>query len=725
MNDWPMKPFLVTCFALQLSFLACASFEVLGFSIPILGQFVGFAYLAFMPGLIILRILKLHSLGVVESLLYSVGLSVTFLFFIGLMLNTFGSIIGVTTISVTTLTLLYAVITTLLCVIGYLRDKDFSGEISVDINRKTAVIVIVLCLLPFMSIIGAFLMNFYNSNALLLTLFPILSVLPLLVAFDKIQKNLYPIVVLVISLSLLFSWSLISTNVAGWDIQTEYFFSNLVNTNHAWNVALPNSYNAMLSVVMLAPVLSQICNLSLVWVFKIMYPLLFSLVPLGLYRIFQRQTSNKVAMLSCSFFMFFYVFFTEMMTVARQQIAELFLVLFSLVVVSKELDRRKRTLLSTVFVLSLVVSHYGLSYIFMFFLIGAWLLLVVTERPKIRHSMNNFAAKFRDIEISSQDFISQEDPRSKDRTINLTIVTIFVASSLAWYSYVSSGFINSITFNIVSQISETIFSESPSTANIQGLALLSNAPGFGWASIGKRAVDIVFVFFIIVGFFAYLLTRKEFTFSREYTVLSLMSLVMLFSGFVVPYLSSQLNVDRIFHITLIFLAPFSVIGGTLTMRYVTKISHLFKRYIARVSSETCFKLLAIFLVAFLLFNSEWVTHVATEHISTISFDSKMDYPKFTDGEVEGARWLSNAASNSSSTFYGDLAGKLLLCELSYWQARTFEADTGLLPSSSFIFLRRINIQQNSFQNQSSAFYTTNITNRNKVYDNGYSQVYGG
>jgi len=220
------------------------------------------------------------------------------------------------------------------------------------------------------------------------------------------------------------------------------------------------------------------------------------------------------------------------------------------------------------------------------------------------------------------------------------------------------------------------------------------------------------------------LTRKEFTFSREYTVLSFMSLVMLFLGIVVPYLSSQLNVDRIFHIMLIFLAPFSLIGGIFTVRYATKISHLFKRNIARVSSETCFKLLAIFLVAFLLFNSEWVTRVATEHVSTISFDSKMDYPKFTDGEVEGARWLSNAASNSS-TFYGDLAGKLLLSELSYWQARILEADTGSLPPSSFIFLRRINIQQNSFQNQSSAFYKANIANRNKVYDNGDSQVYGG
>lgn len=170
----------------------------------------------------------------------------------------------------------------------------------------------------------------------------------------------------------------------GWDTHHEYYLSNLVIANPLWNSTIPYAVNTMLSIVMFAPIVSSICNMSLTWVFKIIYPLLFSLVPLGLYRVFQKQIDDKIAFLSCFFFVSLFMFYTEMLQLARQQIAELFFVLLILLMIDKNMDKTKRAFLSIVFGVSLVVSHYGLSYIYMFCLISAWLILIFMDSPQQR-----------------------------------------------------------------------------------------------------------------------------------------------------------------------------------------------------------------------------------------------------------------------------------------------------------------------------------------------------
>lgn len=56
--------------------LGLAGLATLGFDITMLRQIVGFIYLTFIPGFLILRVLKLNRLGIIDTLLHSVGLSV-------------------------------------------------------------------------------------------------------------------------------------------------------------------------------------------------------------------------------------------------------------------------------------------------------------------------------------------------------------------------------------------------------------------------------------------------------------------------------------------------------------------------------------------------------------------------------------------------------------------------------------------------------------------------
>lgn len=71
-NDWEIGKFLKVVLAVQLAVWGVIGLDALGLQIPIVRQLIGFIYLTFVPGIIILIILKLHKLGNIETLLYTV-----------------------------------------------------------------------------------------------------------------------------------------------------------------------------------------------------------------------------------------------------------------------------------------------------------------------------------------------------------------------------------------------------------------------------------------------------------------------------------------------------------------------------------------------------------------------------------------------------------------------------------------------------------------------------
>ena len=68
-NDWEIKKCLRLLLVILLATLGLVGLAGLGFYIPVLRQIVGFVFLTFVPGILILRILKIHNTGIAESLL--------------------------------------------------------------------------------------------------------------------------------------------------------------------------------------------------------------------------------------------------------------------------------------------------------------------------------------------------------------------------------------------------------------------------------------------------------------------------------------------------------------------------------------------------------------------------------------------------------------------------------------------------------------------------------
>jgi uncharacterized membrane protein len=371
-NDWPIKKCLGLSVSLLLATWGLIGLGSLGLDIPVLRQAVAFIFLSFVPGLLLLRILRVHNVHLIESLLYSVGLSLAFVMVIGVIANFALPPLGISKpIALLPLLLIITLAFLLLCLLAYIRDKGFrlsnqgdsgaSESIGQSFRAKPAPYLLAV-LLPLLAILGTLIINAYRSNILIYALVFTIILIIVLVAFNTfIPTRVYPFMMFMMALALLYQTTLISEYLVGSDIHQERYWAWLVLENGYWNATAPFPINSCLSIVMLAPVYSLLLNMDIIWLFKIVYPFLFSLMPLALFRIFRLQIKPQYAFLAVAFFITMPMFTMDMVQLVRQQVSQLFFVLVILLMVERKLTLVQRAILVLIFGCGVVVSYYGLG----------------------------------------------------------------------------------------------------------------------------------------------------------------------------------------------------------------------------------------------------------------------------------------------------------------------------------------------------------------------------
>ena len=568
----------------------------------------------------------------------------------------------------------------------------------------------------------------------------ILALVVFLIAFDKfIPKNLYPLAVFAIAIALLYHHSLIFMYITGWDIHLEYYLANLVKMKFIWDPTIFSSVNAMLSIVMLVPIFSDICGMSLTWVFKIIYPLIFALVPLGLYRVFQKQTNNKIAFLACFFFVSVFTFYTEMLALARQQIAELFFVLLMLVMINKNIGGMKRSSLFIVFGISLIVSHYGTSYIYMFSLILTWMISVLIDDPALQSLGVNFHAKFG--RYTNKKFAcNQISLNMRNGTIKSTFVLLFIVFTLAWYMYVSSAHVFDVAVRIGDQIINSITTEFLNPNAAQGMGTMMSYAGSPLREVTKY-FHLITLFFIMVGILALLLKRTEMKFEKEYIIFSYVYFLICMMGVAVPHFASSLNATRLYHFSLLFLAPFCIIGGITFFRTacsVVRVSWTNKHL------NSSLNVLSVFLAIFLLFNTQFIFQVAGDSPTSLSLsqgwvkeygnarDRNSFYGEYhPEQDIFGVKWLSKNRNNKVR-LYADLS-HVTHSFVSYGMMpyQYILTNTTIVIKDSYVYMGYANVRYGlvyGAPEKKECWWnitelSPSLNEMNMIYSNGGAQVY--
>lgn len=177
-----------------------------------IGAIFSFIFLIIIPGLLIMLMFKIRGIGFWEYLIYIIGLSVTFLMFVGLFINWVLPLIGTyKPLSSLPLLISFDYILLIFWIIALKRNNKFYleiGPLRLDLTNKFFLIIPII--FPILSILGAITLNNQGSNYLSLTALGGIAIYVFFVVLlrKKLNKNIYPWSIVMVSLSLLLVASL-------------------------------------------------------------------------------------------------------------------------------------------------------------------------------------------------------------------------------------------------------------------------------------------------------------------------------------------------------------------------------------------------------------------------------------------------------------------------------------------------------------------------------------
>ena len=411
--------------------------------------------------------------------------------------------------------------------------------------------------------------------------------------------------------------------------------------NSLWNTTIVHNYNSVISVVILAPVCTSFVNLEPTWVFKLIYLFFLSLVPLGIYQICSRQIDSKISFLAAFFlFMSVFTFFIVLISLGRHEVAEVFLVLIILVIVSKPNNPVIISILCIIFGAALIFSHYSISFIFLFFL-AALLILFLSRKTLSRGSPNESENTNELIPRRSQ--TTKSIPIERNKVINITFVAFYIILWFTWYIWNAGSSVFVDVIRLGDHIANTFVVEFMSLTASQALWLM--------ATVGSPAHEIVkylnlfTIFLISVGTLYLLFEWRKKIFTEEFASLAVASFIMAAIAIPIPYLAKTINTERIYHLSLVFLAPFCITGLIIIVNF------FLRRY--RSATGVALKTMAIFLGVFLIFNSGFVHEITRDYTfmgsllqqsikehGTIEEKAYFYNNSTPEEEVYSAKWLS-------------------------------------------------------------------------------------
>jgi uncharacterized membrane protein len=265
---------------------------------------------------------------------------------------------------------------------------------------------------------------------------------------------------------------------------------------------------------------------------------------------------------------------------ARQQIAGLFFALSILLFLDKGMTVVKRAALLIIFGFSIVVSHYGLSYFYMFYLLFSLFLLSSSQSRALRSLWSGLPARFGKAGGGVRIPDGERNPRQptgSTSTLSTTFVISVVIFGLAWYMYTAYG----SAFNAIVHIGNHLYHSLGDlfVAEARDPAVLL-AIGLGEVASVQRFIFLVIQYitqlFIIVGVIGLVFNLQKTRFQPVYIAMTLVTTVLIAMSIVLPYFAGFFwCMQRIYHTTLLFLAPFCILGG------ITVFQWLFRQVPAR------------------------------------------------------------------------------------------------------------------------------------------------
>jgi uncharacterized membrane protein len=435
-----------------------------------------------------------------------------------------------------------------------------------------------------------------------------------------------------------------------------------------------------------------------------------------MYQVFREQLGDKVGCISTIFLFSVGTFFILMLHVMRQQIAELFLILIILLMIDNSLDRKKRDILTIMFGSGLIVSHYGL----------AWMYIFIFSLTFLLSSFLNLLNK---------------NSKPKNQFISANFIFIYIIINFIWYIYITTSTIPQQITSQFQTISEKFYGSFFQIQKSQPASILAGiTTPLHLLSKYLHILPLVLIGIGILITIYWLLTNWKgygFTLNKEFALISVSNFILLAGGFIIPNLF-MFSTVRVYHIVLIVLAPYTIIGGILLIKTIGGMI----KFIKIPSENTFLKMFSIFFAILLVINTSLLYEAVNDRPSSISIsqtsvarsndlnDINGFYATFfPEPELFSAHWI-HENYNSTKIVYGD-EPSILMPLMSYGMIRNGTSIDRISPmeKNSYIYFRFFNVYYGKFTGPDDFAEYWNISEnsydlyqRSTIYNNSFSKV---
>ena len=318
--------------------------------------------LLIVPGVILLRTLRVPGATVVANCVYVPAASILVLTGSGLAIDLIGPHVGIPAPlrAVPLLATLEVV-----CVLLLVAARNAPPETQIPwAALRLPVALAWPIILPLVAAAGALRLNSGHSNsvAVLAVILVLITLVATFLRAPWCDDALLIVILFAAALAMMWSFSLRGDLVYGFDISNEYHSLTQTVTAGVWHVSHPDdAYSSMLSLTVLPTELHELSGIQTLLIFKVVYPIAGALFPVGVFCLARRMLAGRWAFIAACLVIMQQTFFQEFTALARQEIATLLFVALLAVVLDTS-QSRLRWIFACLLSLGIVVSHYSTAY---------------------------------------------------------------------------------------------------------------------------------------------------------------------------------------------------------------------------------------------------------------------------------------------------------------------------------------------------------------------------
>lgn len=736
-----------------------------------LGSIITTLTMLLVPGILLCLIFRITQISFWENLIMSVGLSVSVLEFGGLFMNLLLPQVGISEpLSFYPTRITFGIIILVLTIVAWMRTRSMELCVSLHTSWKRLGLFAIPFLFPIIAAFGAISINNNGSNILTLFLLGLIGVFVLILAYgrDKFPRSIFPYSLYMIGLSLLFTTSLRSWLITGHDIMREYYVFLLTKQHYFWDLnTYKDAYNACLSITILPTILSNLLFINDMYIYKVVFQLIFAFCPVLIYIILKRFTTSFFAFLSSFYFMAFPTFYNDMPMLNRQEIGFLFFGLLLLVMFDTKLSETMRKFLFVIFGISIIVSHYSTNYVVLSLLLCVFILSKLLSITSIRHLLSSLTNKF---PIKVKNNYTDTISISGILILILSIFTVFWNTQFTKTSNNIAGvlgktingiFIKSenearsidVTYSLFStkkvdqkqilnqyiensiknaKANTTASFYSPSEYEKYKTHLVNqpvlpptpfgkildtiHVPVLGLQSLLRSISAISMQLLVMLGIVCFFFVRNRKPFDTTYILLCMSGIILLFLEVVLPTLSVEYGLLRLFDQMLFLVSLAIVLATDALVSFVKETKRIY--------------FVALFATLFFLTLTGFISHLTGEYYPQMTLDNSgiyYDAYYIRETDMASAAWIKEHKVPHTPV-QADLKGGLLL--LSY---ENVFAENQIFPEiikkDAYVYTVSadkkdnaiVSIDKNILIFSGPGQFLAN--NKNLIYNNGSTNIY--